>query len=111
MKHIVFLCVTLFMISSVSAEEIHLKNGDRISGKIIFDADDMIIIKTQGMGELTIDKSFIVKEQEEIIQDPLTPKWNRKLSVGFSQSGGNTENALFSGKFDISRKTNIKHFL
>jgi len=57
-----FILFTFFIflnMTNVYAGEIHLKNGDRISGKIIEETATATIIETQAMGKVSIDNSFI----------------------------------------------------
>ena len=85
----------------VCAEEVYLKNGDRITGTIIEDAEDFIVIGTEGMGEVRVSKDFIrgetlVEESREII-------WDRKISVGYNKSSGNTDSGQLISSFLINR--------
>jgi len=105
----VFFCFFIFMSAgSVSAEEIRLKNGDRISGKIIEETDRKVVIETQAMGQVSIEKDFI--EYEEIkqvneAQGENMPQWQRKASFGYSQTSGNTEASQGSLEVSVNRKT------
>jgi putative salt-induced outer membrane protein YdiY len=53
---IVIAVIVFFMLNSamVSADVIHLRNGDRISGKIIRMEDGKLVVKTNYAGEITI---------------------------------------------------------
>ena len=55
LKHITFtilILVAVFCISAnyVSADEVYLKNKDKISGEIIGETEDSVNIKTEAMG-------------------------------------------------------------
>ncbi|MHC4124635.1 MAG: DUF481 domain-containing protein [Planctomycetota bacterium] len=83
------------------AEEVYLKNGDRVTGIIIEDAKGFIVISTEGMGEVRVSKDFIrdealVGESPEII-------WGRKISVGYNKSSGNTDSSRLISSFLINR--------
>lgn len=77
----------------ICAEEIYLNNGDRISGQIIQETENTMIIETQAMGTISIDKNFVMKEEapKNKILEEKSIQWQRKASVGYSQTGGNTE--------------------
>ena len=47
------ICLTL------SADQITLKNGDRVSGKIVTSDDKTVILKTDFAGEIKIDRTLI----------------------------------------------------
>ena len=74
---------------NVFAEEIFLNNGDRITGQIIEETEESITIDTEALGTLTIEKTFL--EKEEVVPEPAeeAPEespWKRKFSVGYSQT-------------------------
>ena len=48
----------------IYAEEIYLKNGDRISGKIIEKTETKTVIETQALGTILINNSFIKEEEK-----------------------------------------------
>jgi putative salt-induced outer membrane protein YdiY len=47
--------------SSVFAGEITLKNGDRLSGRIVEESEDAVVIETEYAGKLKIDRKHIAK--------------------------------------------------
>lgn len=100
------------------AEEIHLKNQDRISGDIIEQDDQKVVVKTQSLGTLTISKEFIEKivvskasleDEQKLSQAPDQTKkekiWKKEFSFGYSMSHGNTEKLRTSGRLFLNRKT------
>ena len=46
---------------SVTASEVMLKNGDRVSGKIVEESDESVVIDTEYAGRITIDRKHIEK--------------------------------------------------
>jgi putative salt-induced outer membrane protein YdiY len=58
--NLLYLLVSLLLIvNSVRATEIVLKNGDRLSGKIIERTSDAVILETDYAGRLKIDRTYI----------------------------------------------------
>jgi hypothetical protein len=55
-----FLCALCLCTATALADRITLKNGDQVTGKILNTDDKSIIIKSEFMGEVKIDKSGIV---------------------------------------------------
>jgi len=106
---ILFSCFFIFFsCGNISAEEIHLNNGDRISGTIIEETDNTVIIKTEAMGQISIEKDFIKYEEKKQIDEAKkgnAPLWQRKASVGYSQTRGNTEASQGSVELSVNRKT------
>ena len=54
---IIVLC-SIFQINA-QAEEIYLKNGDRLTGDVIRQDKENITIKTEAIGEITISRDFL----------------------------------------------------
>ncbi len=48
------ICLAIFMAASGFADEVHLKNGDRLTGKVVRMQDDKLILKTGYAGEISI---------------------------------------------------------
>lgn len=83
------------------AEEVYLKNGDRITGTIIEDTEDFIVISTEAMGEVRVSKDFI--KGEALAEGPPEIIWDRKISVGYNKSSGNTDSSQLISSFFIKR--------
>lgn len=109
MKKLFFAFIFLLITTSLHAHEIQLTNGDRISGKIVSETDSQVTIDTRAMGRVTIDRNFI--KTEEAAKPAVSADsgsdiaWKKELSVGYSQSGGNTEKSLANVGVNVSRKT------
>ena len=59
------ICLTLLSVTSIFADQITLKNGDRLTGKIIKQDDEKIILQTEFAGVITISKTNVDKIQLE----------------------------------------------
>jgi len=100
----------------VYADEIYLKNGDRISGKIIEEQGDSVAIDTEAVGSITINKRFVdrIVVSEEIkkasVREEKDKLWHRKISVGYNKSSGNTQNNQVSTHLYANRKTGHDEF-
>ena len=58
---VALLLVSVFIVDYSFADEIHLKNGDRISGKISSMKDDKLFIETAYAGKISISWAEIIK--------------------------------------------------
>lgn len=94
------------------ADEIYLKNGDRLSGETLAVTADHIHIKTQAAGTVVVEKKFIERVQsgsiaaKEPAVPPPTPKeWKVLASAGFGLVTGNTRSAGSHGGVFANKKT------
>jgi len=108
----ILLCLTLE--NCLYADEIYLKNKDRVSGKIIKEDNGVVVIETQAMGLLSIKKEFVERISADEIIRPVEEKedvlWEREFSLGYNKSNGNTQNSQFSTRLFIHRKTDHNEF-
>jgi putative salt-induced outer membrane protein YdiY len=117
--------IPLFVISSMaSAATIYLKNGDKITGIIKEKAVDYYLIDTAAMSEIKLDKAFVreIKNDETIastkkiepkeggVQKKKEKLWSGDISLGYSDSRGNTEESQLNGKITSRRKTKKNEF-
>ncbi len=97
--------------------EVYLNNGDRISGRIVFEDNAQIKLESQVLGSVTVHR----KEIKEIIHaNPLPAvsveekdkpaKWARSIAAGYTKSNGNTKSSDFSVHLLINRKTGADEF-
>ena len=106
---ILFLFFSFF--SSSYAEEIYLKNGDRISGQIVNESDKALLIKTEAMGEVSVDKGFLAVEKVEEKTSTAEEKlWSGEFSLGYNRSGGNTQSSQMANSLYANRKTDHDEF-
>ncbi len=108
---------------SAAADEIFLRNGDRISGEVVEATELTVTMRTEALGTVTVDRAFIHEEtepEEHAVPDPLPPPvdpmaaetpevrvekpWDGSISGGINAREGNTSNQSASGRFDIGRK-------
>ncbi len=108
--------VFLFAHSYSFADEIYLKNGDRISGNINSETKKSVTIQTEAIGLISIDRAFvdnivrssgIKKAPLESVEDKL---WQNQIAVGYSQADGNTQSSQFSLMSKANRKTDHDEF-
>jgi putative salt-induced outer membrane protein YdiY len=104
-----------------SADEVYLKNNDRISGIVIEQAEDYVLVETKDMGQVSIRASSverIVRQDKGLVEaaEAVTVpriyqeeapsgfvEWKRELSAGFNRTTGNTREDSFAGGFLVSR--------
>ena len=107
--------LSLFFICQIYgySEEIHLKNGDTISGEIIEQSNEGISVKTDAMGTVLIKRDFVdcigSVDKETLVQAE-EKLWQREVSLGYNKSSGNTQNNQFSLRFHANRKTDHDEF-
>lgn len=83
---IMFSVIILLMLSfmTASADEVHLRNGDRISGKIIRMVEGKLVVKTEYAGEITIDwqqvENLSADEQIKVVLEDETTLEGQILS-------------------------------
>jgi len=110
-KFVITLLLFFGFWSNSYSEEFSLKNGDRISGRILNESDKALLIKTEAMGEVSIDKGFLVVEKSEektfAVEDKL---WSAEFSLGYNKSGGNTQNSQMVNSLYANRKTDHDEF-
>lgn len=98
------------------ADEIRLKNADRITGEIVKEDSETVIIKTEAMGSIPIKRAFIqqiISDKKPVLAQTkeTTPKlWQRETSLGYNQANGNTENSQLSLNLYANRKTEDDEF-
>ncbi|MCK5305999.1 MAG: DUF481 domain-containing protein [Candidatus Omnitrophica bacterium] len=96
------------------ADEIYLKNNDRISGRVVEESEDTVVIKTEALGDISVRKDFIErisfdkeKEGEVVLAEKKEPAvlWEKKISLGYNDSRGNSESSQVTMGFYAGRKT------
>lgn len=95
---IAVVCLTLF-VQSGYADEIVLKNGDRLTGKIVHLVDGKLVFKSDVAGEVTVELSNI---QTFSSAEPVTV--NLKDSTGFTQKVVGSE----AGRFAVEGSEDLK---
>lgn len=127
MKSKVWIALSLFFIfqTYVYAEEIHLKNGDTVSGEIIEQSDENISLKTDAMGTILIKRDFVdyvgsvdievsgesTPVDKEALAQAEETLWQREIAFGYNKSSGNTQNNQLSLRFNANRKTDHDEFI
>lgn len=86
--------------------EIYLQNGDRITGEIIEQSDTQIRIATKAMGEIVVDAKYVKPKEEPKPQAVVEESpWDRSISFGYNQTGGNTQKSGANMVLKANRKT------
>jgi putative salt-induced outer membrane protein YdiY len=96
------------------ADEIYLKNGDKISGVIQSSDLESTTIQTEAMGAVLVRKDFIerIDAPPPVIEAKGTrsPVWNNEIYAGFNRQRGNTSSSEAGGGFKLHRKTDGDEF-
>ncbi|MBL7131101.1 MAG: DUF481 domain-containing protein [Candidatus Omnitrophica bacterium] len=114
-EQLLLLTLSLFLLTSLaSADEVYLKNKDRISGKIISEDGRSVVVETESMGVVTIKREFLRRiesgEQIQVVEEKPEVQWTREVSLGYNKSSGNTQNSQLATKLSIHRKTDDNEF-
>lgn len=87
--------IILGCITNVQAGTVRLKNGDALTGEIVSETEKSIFIVHEVLGTIEVKKEFMAVPENKEKESPQNARrgyeWQRKLSAGYSQSGGNTE--------------------
>ena len=114
MKIIITILLYLSLSQLAYADEIILKNQDRISGVIVEENREVIIIETDAMDRINIKKEFIqtvkTKEKMEVREDEKPKLWDKNISAGYNKTSGNTQNSQSSLNIYLNRKTQDDEF-
>ncbi|MBU2573822.1 MAG: DUF481 domain-containing protein [Elusimicrobia bacterium] len=109
MGYLAVLAMAFSWPAGLSADEIYLKNGDKITGVITRDNGDSLIVRAASMGEIPIKKKAIhsIKSETRDIAPEIKSEelWQGEISIGYNQSGGNTQNSRLAGSICANRKT------
>ncbi len=91
------LVLGFILTQSAWAGVVNLKNGDRISGEILEDANGFLKVKTELLGEISINKDMVVVEAPAPVVEAAAAKvpkaWEHKVSAGYNTTNGNTKTA------------------
>lgn len=112
--------------------ELHLRNGDRITGQLVGRADGKIIFKSPVLGQLAVPETeaVLVESPETPVESlagippatsqlpksagpgfptspvkPAVPAWRGKVEFGFLQQTGRTDTLQISFRGDAERKS------
>ncbi len=97
-------------LATVYADEIYLKNGDKISGQITQEEQDSLSVETEAMGSIVVKRDLIghiVRAEDGLrkdINDPTDIIWKREVALGYNYATGNTRESQFSGSFLLNRE-------
>ncbi|MCC7154789.1 MAG: DUF481 domain-containing protein [Bryobacterales bacterium] len=76
--------------AAASADQVTLKNGDRLTGKIVTTDDKKLILKTDYAGDVSLDRAAVIS----IVSDEalnVTPKTGPMVSGKVETAGGNIQ--------------------
>jgi len=102
--------------------QVYFNNGDRISGKVVFEDGDSIKVESEFVGAVSINKEMVKeivygnqnktsapdKDKSEEKEKP--GLWSGDASAGYDKSGGNTNKADLALRLLLNRKTADNEF-
>ncbi len=112
------LCLSLLISIRVYADVFHLRNGDRISGRLLKRTDDSLVIESPILGELRIPLDELEEPEKKLSDRAMSfdsakdrnIDWQRKLSLGYRMRTGNTKANSLSVELFLNRKTSYNEF-
>lgn len=113
MKKVIVCTVFLLLaVSTARAGVVNLKNGDKITGKIIEETNEDITIESEVLGTFMIEREYIKDYMtdsqmatKQVAEKEEAQKWKRKVSVGLSKLGGNDQEFDATISLSANRKT------
>ena len=112
-RYFIIILMSLFFLSFQFmgyADFVYLKNGDRVSGKVLEEKTDQVMLQTESMGVLHVERVSVEKivlennAKEVKGKNSAEVAWKREISLGYNTSRGNTETGEIAGNFIINRK-------
>ena len=107
----ILIMVLILDISTTAADELHLKNGDRITGKVISMENNKLVFKTAYAGEITVEWQEVVTLTSD---SPITVQIGDNISLHGTAEPAREgeirvkqENIAESATFDVSKVTQI----
>lgn len=108
----------------LQAAQVFLKNGDRISGKIVGTTEEEHTVETEAFGIVTVPKAaldYVVEDGEDKTLPPGAAKtgappeegkeagtdaklWSGEAAAGFDRRRGNVNTTEITGRFKVHRK-------
>jgi putative salt-induced outer membrane protein YdiY len=98
-------------VAGLHADEIHLTNGDIISGEVVEKNEKAIVIKTDAMGLVSIKREFVREVTAHKDTEPARPQqeeprlWAGGIWAGYNEARGNTGKSQLSTEAHLNRKT------
>lgn len=111
-----FACFNQFALADqMKRREIYLKNGDRISGTIIGESEEEVILDSEVLGKVKIPRDSIRQMPQDILMPARGPQekpklWKREISIGYDKESGNTNRSELAAKLLFNRKTKLNEF-
>lgn len=115
-KSLITILFFMFSFNLISyADEIYLENGDKITGEIVEFSEETISIESKAIGTVSIKREFIERIEGLVEEGSLElvdeaeedMMWDRKVSLGYNKTSGNTDASQFS--LDLFVNRNEKH--
>lgn len=107
----------LYAASGESYAEVRLKNGDKVSGRVVSEDGEVIKLENDFMGAVSVRKegvSGIVYDKKEKSPPEEKPEkrgpWSGEFSIGYDKSGGNTRESNLDLRLCLNRKTEGNEF-
>ncbi|PIQ82203.1 MAG: hypothetical protein COV76_04805 [Candidatus Omnitrophica bacterium CG11_big_fil_rev_8_21_14_0_20_64_10] len=108
------------------ADELHLENGDRLTGRILSESPERVVLETEALGKVSVLRDHLKrvvrvspppaadsagekpKDPEAKVRERLAwtqREWKGQAALGADLSRGNTDKTSLSGRFGLGGKT------
>lgn len=98
----------------IHADEVYLKNGDRISGTVVSENGGSVVIDSEAMGKVSVDRlhvdHVVVGEAAPGAKAEEAKLWQGEIIAGYNRSDGNTQNGQLTTGLRVRRKTDDDEF-
>lgn len=115
LKSVLFLVLTtsLSSVQLAQAGEIIFDNGDKLTGRILSQDVNGVLIDVDGIGQITVSPRVIKDAKTDLdlekaaIEKKKADLYSGEVSAGFDRRRGNTDSTELVGELDLKRKTEI----
>ncbi len=109
MLFVIAVCLLVLIQTTSVADEVVLKNGDRVTGEVVEEDEAGVTVETDSMGRVTIARDSIdriaVEGEEPEVTDEEPRQWKGEVAAGANRSTGNTETEELSISAEASKIT------
>jgi putative salt-induced outer membrane protein YdiY len=106
MRFPAFILILFFgaLIPRLNADVITLQNGDRLTGMVLSETPEILVLDHTILGRLEIQKSALADTEEKKKKpEKGDVEWERKIAAGYEMASGNTEYQRLNGEFLVNR--------
>jgi len=116
MRAVIIFLIFACIVTTLNADEVCLKNSDKITGIIEKESSDAVVVNTKAMGKISIDKRHIdriIREDNDSMSKKPEPEakpeiteqvFSGEVRAGYNTTRGNTETEQFHAAASLNIK-------